>query len=147
MYTWHPRGLTRGVPLLYVNAHFLDHCFIQLIDWFLQSKKEIHLTVIGTCIFLLDVISLPRDYVSTTWSLFPEISFDQHLFTVLFINKFQFQDVDECRALEHPCGPNAVCRNENPGYTCECPTGYKANPSPKVACDQVRFLMFNLIKF
>lgn len=50
-------------------------------------------------------------------------------------------DIDECIAYENPCGSNAICRNADPGYTCDCPPGYSANPSPKVACDQVNILI------
>ena len=58
----------------------------------------------------------------------------QNIFS--FFNFFVI-DIDECTAYENPCGANAICRNANPGYTCDCPPGFSANPSPKVACDQV----------
>lgn len=45
-------------------------------------------------------------------------------------------DIDECTEVEKPCGLNAICQNEIPGYKCVCPQGFQANPDPKVACEQ-----------
>lgn len=47
-------------------------------------------------------------------------------------------DVDECATLDKPCGAYAICENAAPGYNCLCPQGYRANPSPQIACEQVR---------
>ena len=33
-----------------------------------------------------------------------------------------FPDIDEC--LNNPCPANSKCIDEDPGYTCECKTGY-----------------------
>lgn len=46
-------------------------------------------------------------------------------------------DIDECTALDKPCGQHAVCENTVPGYNCKCPQGYDGKPDPKVACEQV----------
>ena len=48
-----------------------------------------------------------------------------------------FVDIDECLALEQPCGQNAICENVEPGYNCKCPQGYDAKPNPQIACEQV----------
>ena len=32
---------------------------------------------------------------------------------------------DECNQFNNPCGANAICRNTNPGFVCECPPGKK----------------------
>lgn len=47
-------------------------------------------------------------------------------------------DIDECSALEKPCGSHAICQNAEPGYNCLCPQGYQAHPNPEVACEQVK---------
>lgn len=49
-------------------------------------------------------------------------------------------DIDECQTLEKPCGSRAKCENAVPGYNCICPQGYQANPTPQVACEQVRYI-------
>ncbi|XP_036344722.1 fibrillin-3-like, partial [Rhagoletis pomonella] len=46
-------------------------------------------------------------------------------------------DIDECTALEKPCGTYAICENAAPGYNCKCPQGFDGKPDPKVACEQV----------
>ena len=50
------------------------------------------------------------------------------------------RDIDECVTLEHPCGTHAICENAAPGYNCVCPQGYRAQPDPQVACEQVMFM-------
>lgn len=56
-------------------------------------------------------------------------------------------DIDECEALDKPCGTHAICENAVPGYNCVCPQGYQASPSPQVACEQViQSSFFNFIK-
>lgn len=60
-------------------------------------------------------------------------------------------DVDECARGTRRCGANEVCRNENPGATCECATGFRRVGSqcvvdacatnnggchPRATCDQ-----------
>lgn len=34
------------------------------------------------------------------------------------------QDIDECARGTHECGFNQICKNNQGGYICECPTGY-----------------------
>lgn len=50
-----------------------------------------------------------------------------------------FIDINECVALDKPCGQNAICENAIPGYNCVCPQGYVARPDAQVACEQVFF--------
>lgn len=45
-------------------------------------------------------------------------------------------DIDECTALEKPCGKYAICENASPGYNCKCLQGYRAAPDAKNACEQ-----------
>lgn len=70
-----------------------------------------------------------------------------------FLNRLEYfilfriflTDIDECTAYQNPCGSNAICKNAVPGYSCLCPPGYSANPSPQVACDQVHVTFFHYI--
>jgi len=48
-----------------------------------------------------------------------------------------FSDINECVALDKPCGTHAICENSSPGYNCVCPQGYTGKPNPNVACEQV----------
>jgi hypothetical protein len=47
-----------------------------------------------------------------------------------------FSDINECVALDKPCGTYAFCENSSPGYNCVCPQGYTGKPNPNVACEQ-----------
>ena len=38
-----------------------------------------------------------------------------------------FIDIDECVSGESDCNQNAICRNTNGGYVCECKMGYVGN--------------------
>ena len=48
-------------------------------------------------------------------------------------------DINECVVYGKPCGDYAICKNTVPGYSCRCPQGYQANPTPAVACEQVSY--------
>lgn len=56
---------------------------------------------------------------------------------ILSVCSDSIADINECVALDRPCGSNAVCENAVPGYNCICPQGYSAKPNPQVACEQV----------
>lgn len=43
-------------------------------------------------------------------------------------NYFPFSDVDECSDSTHTCGAGATCHNLDGTYSCECASGYAANP-------------------
>lgn len=47
------------------------------------------------------------------------------------------RDINECEVFERPCGTHALCENAAPGYNCVCPQGFRANPNPEIACEQV----------
>ncbi|CAG0896827.1 unnamed protein product [Darwinula stevensoni] len=46
-------------------------------------------------------------------------------------------DIDECAALDNPCGSNAVCQNSVPNYSCTCKQGFVPAPRPEIACKQI----------
>ena len=48
--------------------------------------------------------------------------------------EFSFSDIDECSSRSlNGCGPGATCVNRVPGYTCECPPGFRGDG--RVGCE------------
>ena len=61
-----------------------------------------------------------------------------------YCNQFLVTDIDECAVLTNPCGKQAICENTVPGYNCLCPQGYDAQPTPDIACEQVRIRLASI---
>ena len=75
------------------------------------------------CPFYTYVLSFDKDVALSSY------------FIKLSINtKFSFSDINECSSRSlNGCGPGATCVNRVPGYTCECPSGFKGDG--RVGCE------------
>ena len=48
-------------------------------------------------------------------------------------------DIDECSTKQHDCGENSKCVNTEPGYKCQCDSGYKKHKNGR-KCEGIGFV-------